>query len=1129
MADHAVGGDVLVGRTLGHYRIAEKIGAGGMGVVYRAHDEQLERDVALKVLPAGMLVDKASRNRFRREAVSLARLNHPNIATIHEFGTEDGTDFLVTEYIVGQTLSERLTSGPLPSADVIRLGLQLAEGLSAAHQQGVVHRDLKPANLRITTDNRLKILDFGLAHFTRPDADVASTISLSSLTASQQVTGTLPYMAPEQLRGEPADPRTDIWAAGAVLYEMCSARRPFPDTNGPMLIDAILNKSPETPSKVNPRTSPGLEKVVLKALEKDPARRYQTAAELQADIERLTSGVKPIVARRSPRLLLLGSALLLIVVTVLVTGHVLIKRHASPFASTAPATARRSVAVLGFRNLSGRSDTDWLSTAFAEMLTTEIAVGEKMLTISGENVSRVKAELSLPETDMLAADTLSHLRKNLGTEFVVLGSYLDLSRDSAEGIRLDLRVQDAQTGNLIASFTVRGKEGNLDQLVTDAGRQLRQKLGIANVTESEEVAAKASLPTNLDASRYYAQGLEKLRSFDPLAARDLFQKAVAADPQHAMSYANLAAAWSALGYDLKSADAARRSFELSTHLPREERSLVEGQYYETAHDWDKAVNIYKSLYEISPDNLDYGLKLASAQVNAGQGEAALATVTSLHKLPAPKGDDLRIDMQEISAVRSLSDYKHQNDLAAKLADKAEAEGARLLLARARQAQCSATRNLGDPKQAISFCEQARQISARAGDRAAEAGAINSIANALYDQGDLSGAKKMYLEAARIYRVMGNQGGLAGAIDNLASVIGDQGDTAEARKISEEALVIYRDTGNKIGMGETLNNIGTDMIIMDDLSGAQQVFEQALEIWREIKAPSGTAIALNNIGDIRTALGDLAGARQAYEESFNTFHDKGETSKSAYPLIGLASVLTASGEFTAAQKNYEEGIAICKEAGEKHELAMASAGLGDLYLQQGDLDRARQYYESALKARKELGEKEATAESLLHLATLAIEDGRPGDAEAPTQQALEQFQARKMTSQQVWAYTILARARLAQGKLAGAQTSISRGSPIIERTQQRDVRIEFQIVAARVRASSGKPSDVDNALRTLASAIRESKTLGLFRLAYDGTLAWSEIQINSGDSVEGHTRLATLQKEASSRGYLLVARKAANAK
>jgi TolB-like protein/predicted negative regulator of RcsB-dependent stress response len=1116
----------MVGQTLTHYHIREQIGAGGMGVVFLAHDEQLERDVAIKVLPAGTLDDEASRKRFRKEAVSLARLNHPNIATIHEFGTEDGTDFLVTEYVAGQTLSDRLAGGPLPSGEVVRLGMQLAEGLGAAHRQDIVHRDLKPANLRLTTDGRLKILDFGLAQFVRPEANMARTMSLSSLTTSQQITGTLPYMAPEQLRGEPADLRTDIWAVGAVLYEMSTARRPFPETNGPMLIDAILNRSPEPPSKVHAGMSLGLETVILKALEKDPARRYQTALELHADLERLTAGVRPIAARRpwTSRTLLMGLALVMIMVAALVTHSVLVKRRASP--SAASAISRRSVAVLGFKNLSGRPDTAWLSTALSEMLSTEIAAGEKLITISGENVSRVKTDLSLPETDSLAPDTLTRLRKNLGADFVVLGSYLDLSEES--GVRLDLRVQDAQSGNTVASLTVRGKEGQLDQLVTDAGAQVRQKLGITGVPETEEVAAKAALPANLEASRYYAQGLEKLRSFDPLAARDLFQKAIAADPQHALSYARLAAAWSALGYDVKAAEAARKSFELSTHLPREERSLVEGQYYETSHQWDKAVESYKSIYSSSPDNLDYGIKLASAQINAGKSEDALGTIASLRKLPKPKGDDLRLDLQEISAARTLSDFKRQIDLAAKLADKAQAQGARLLVARARQAQCGATRNLGDAKAAIPFCEQARQISAAAGDHAGEASAINSAANAFYDQGDLPGARKMYAEAANIYRAMGNQGGLAGSIDNLASVIGDQGNIVEARKISEEALAIYRETGDKTGVAETLNNIASEMIVLGDLSGAQRVFGESLEIWREIKAASGTATALNNIGDMRTALGDLAGARGAYEESFTRFRDNGEKSKSAYPLVGLANVLTASGEFAAAQKKFDEAIALCKESGEKHELAMAFAGLGDLRLQQADLTGARQNYEAAYKTRKELGEKEAVGESQLQLAALAIEEGRPGKAKGPAHAALEEFRAEKMVSQQVWAYAVLSRVYLAQGKLAEAQKSIALGSAIAQRSQQRDVNLEFQIMGARIKGASGNAADLDSALRALESTIADAQKVGLLRLVYESTLAWGEVQIKSGNAAEGRARLASLQREALAKGYLLAARKAAKA-
>src|SRR2546422_3021879 len=214
----------IIGLILSHYRILEQIGAGGMGVVYRARDEQLERDVAIKVLPVGTLADEAARKRFRKEALALAKLNHPNIATIFEFSTQSGTDYLVTEYIAGLTLDHKLATGALSEKEVVSLGIQLAQGLSAAHEHGIVHRDLKPANLRLASDGRLKILDFGLAQLMSHPNEVGTT---ATLTQSQEVTGTLPYMAPDQLRGEPAEARTDIWAVGAVLYEMATGRRPF--------------------------------------------------------------------------------------------------------------------------------------------------------------------------------------------------------------------------------------------------------------------------------------------------------------------------------------------------------------------------------------------------------------------------------------------------------------------------------------------------------------------------------------------------------------------------------------------------------------------------------------------------------------------------------------------------------------------------------------------------------------------------------------------------------------------------------------------------------------------------------------------------------------------------------------
>src|SRR5271166_4138386 len=280
----------MIGQTLGHYRILEKVGAGGMGVVYRAHDEQLERDVALKVLPSGTLSDNPSRRLFRKEALALAKLSHPNIETIYEFDTQDGIDFLVMEYVPGMTLAERLGSGALPEKEVVALGMQIVAALEQAHERGIVHRDLKPRNIAITERGQAKVLDFGLAKLL---SKVSEVTAADTLTDTQPGAGTLPYMPPEQLQGESVDARADIYTMGAVLYEMATDRRAFPEELPSRVIDAILHHPPVAPRALNPRISPELERIILKCLDKDPGRRFQSAKELSVDLHRLTESPKP--------------------------------------------------------------------------------------------------------------------------------------------------------------------------------------------------------------------------------------------------------------------------------------------------------------------------------------------------------------------------------------------------------------------------------------------------------------------------------------------------------------------------------------------------------------------------------------------------------------------------------------------------------------------------------------------------------------------------------------------------------------------------------------------------------------------------------------------------------------------
>ena len=279
----------MIGRTLATYRVLSKLGAGGMGEVYRARDEKLDRDVAVKVLPTGLLGDETARSRFRKEAKALSRFTHPHVATLLDFGSADGVDYLVMELVPGRTLAESLRNGPLPAKDVVRLGTQLARGLKAAHEQGIVHRDLKPSNLCLTGDGLLKILDFGLAQLA-PAPSEANRDETPTETAAGKIVGSPPYMSPEQLLGKDVDARSDVYSAGACLYELATGRKPHGERSGASLTEAILHEAPEPASRVNADVPAGLASVIAKAMDKDPGLRYQGAGELLVDLERLQQG-----------------------------------------------------------------------------------------------------------------------------------------------------------------------------------------------------------------------------------------------------------------------------------------------------------------------------------------------------------------------------------------------------------------------------------------------------------------------------------------------------------------------------------------------------------------------------------------------------------------------------------------------------------------------------------------------------------------------------------------------------------------------------------------------------------------------------------------------------------------------
>jgi eukaryotic-like serine/threonine-protein kinase len=1073
----------MIGRTISHYRIEEQIGAGGMGVVYRAHDEQLERDVAIKVLPPGTLLDENARRRFRKEALSLAKLNHPNIATVHEFGTEGRTDFLVTEYIAGLTLDAKLAGRALPAKDVLDLGKQLVQGLAAAHEQGIVHRDLKPGNLRLTPDGRLKILDFGLAQFMAHASELGMTVTL---TQSQAVTGTLPYMAPEQLRGEPADARTDIWAVGAVLYEMATGKLPFRENNGPLLIDAILNREPTTPTEENPQVSPGLESVILKALDKQPDSRYQTALALGRDLERLTAGTMPVAKvkrdRTSDRI---AAAAVLALFVLLIGGYLLFRarapRLARPNATTSTAQkTRRAVAVLGFKNLTGKTNAAWISTALSEMLTTELAAGGKLLTVPGESVSQMKTSLTLPDADSYGRETLSKIRENIGVDEIVVGSYL--AQDDGK-LRVDLNLEDAVSGQIVDSVTESGTETQISDLISSAGTVLRDKLGVGGVSPDQEAEVKAALPNSSEAARFYSEGLAKERAFDDLGARDLLQRSIAIEPNFALAHSALATAWKDLGYDAKARQEDKRAFDLSNGLEQQERLWIEGHYRESNHEWSKAIEIYQSLFQVFPDNLEYGLRLAHAQVFGGKAQDALATLDRLRKLPPPAGNDARIDSMEEVAAQWLGDFKREQTVAEQTVKKADAEGARLITAEALMHESWALKMLGQPEQAISTAKKAADIFSAAGARDRESGALHVIASTLRSQGNFAASKAEYLQALAIDREVGDEGNSANELSGLAGIASLEGDQITARKMFEQALASYQEAGDQ------------DYV----------------------------SFALGNLGDISVVLGDLTAARKDYEEALAITHETHDTAAELPAMLGLSDVLRFRGDLVEAKKMIEQTRLETEKSGDKILSAIALSRMGDIAMAEDDLGTARTNYEESLKNLSDVGDKRDASEARLSLAQLALEQEQMSDAVSLARQCVSEFRGQKIPEDEASAHAVLAVAMLAQGDRAQTEKEIVAAKELIAKSQDRSKHLEVSLAAARVQAQSG---DTNAAQKNLEAVLAETTKLGFVNLQFEAALQLGELEMRTGKTAAGRARLNALQKDAAAKGFALIASKAA---
>jgi eukaryotic-like serine/threonine-protein kinase len=1036
-------------RLAGRYRIVGLLGVGGMGMVYRAEDEELGLPVAVKILRPDLAGNERLLARFKQELVLARQVSHVNVVRIHDIGSDGGLVFLTMDFVAGRSLAEVLADeGRLAPERAAEIARQLALGLGAAHRAGVVHRDLKPGNVLVdagapgstgSNPERVAITDFGIAR----------SLTGSGLTLPGSFVGTLDYLSPEQARGEEVDGRSDLYALGILLYEMLTGELPFRGGSQAEVLAQRLTGASRDLRRAGVKVPAYLQAIVRRLLEKDPARRYQSAGEVAAALGRRRLAPSPAVRR--------SVAAAASVLGLLVLGWTAHQRTrlARPGSGPVPVAAapHHALALLPLADETGRPELAWVADSLPEMLAASLAESRELRVLDSQRVRRTLADLKLPRGSLPEPEA-RRLASLLDADRLVNGQV-----HAAGGhLRIDLSLVATDLSGLPAApIHAEVAEGEAFRLVEQLGGALRQRLAGAQGADEAAAAPAAQLPSrNPAALAAYAQGVASLSRGDALAAVPALERAVASDPGSTAAWVQLARAREALGRREAAREAARRAVE--SLGPGESRGADEARAVEARllGRLDRAQEILARLLARYPDDVEARVELAEAYGEQGNPEKASATLAAAVKLAPhhPRAWYLlgRYSIEAGDARRAVEDYLvHalvvQNELGS---DQGQAE--------VLNAFGVAYRALGELERAAENYEQAAVIRRRIGDQRGYATTLRNLANIHLVRGEYDQTEAQLKEALAIFTRLGDPPGIAD-VENEFGVLAEQrGSYAEALDHYRKALRARRDLGNDLDLAESFGNVGFACYQLGRYDDALVYWRQGLDSAQRSGDPSGIVLATQNLGLLALARGEWDEATKSFLSALEKSRELGMKEATAVSLGHLGRLAQYQGRFGAALASYDEALKVLRELGDRRGLAEFRLAAAETALDLGMSEAA----DGHLKAAAEGLSAGKNLEQRAELDRLRGEWHRQRGERAAAAAALRRAVGEAAASHSV---VELLEARLSAAAATGAGSDLARLGSEVEALGNARLRLRAAEILARAALAAGDPARAETAVKT----------------------------------------------------------------